>query len=47
MLGGDGEAGGRVLPLVEAQQGEGHRNAAVHHLQCDSFILLSQEEEEK
>ena len=52
-LGGDGEAGCGVLPHVEAQQGEGYCNAAVHatsplfYSVLDTFTLFSYEEEEE
>ena len=52
-LGGDGEAGCGVLPHVEAQQGEGYCNAAVHATSplfnsvLDTFTLFSYEEEEE
>ena len=47
MLGGDGEARGRVLPSVEAQQREGCSNAAMCHTLSLSYFVFCSEDEEK
>ena len=47
MLGGDGEARGRVYFTFEAQKWEDHSNAAVHHIFCPSFFDFTSREDEE